>query len=292
MAAESLNFPEQDAAKLEPYLPPPSTTSAAPASQTGPSSSLPFVTLTFATSLDSSLSLAPGTQTVLSGPQSKAMTHFLRSRHDAICVGVGTAIADDPGLNCRLAAPAASPQQHTGIHQPRPVVVDPGARWDFTEDSKVLRLVRTRGGRAPFVITAVRDPPAARAALLERHGGKYIVLDGAAGAGAGAGGGEVEGRRRFGWEDILRAVAREGLRSIMVEGGAQIINSLLDAPDRALVDSVIVTIAPTWLGEGGVVVSPSRVVDEAGRPRPAARLRDVLWHPLGDDVVLCGRLLQ
>src|SRR5947207_2217592 len=62
----------------------------------------PHVTLTYAASLDSSISLSPGTQTHLSGHLSKAMTHYLRSRHSAILIGVGTAAVDDPGLNCRL----------------------------------------------------------------------------------------------------------------------------------------------------------------------------------------------
>ena len=76
----------------------------------------------------------------------------------------------------------------------------------------------------------------------------------------------------------------------MIEGGADIINSILCAPDCDLVDSVIVTIAPTWLGQGGVVVSPPRAVDTAGQPTAAARLSNVSWHPLGEDVVLCGNL--
>ena len=94
MERTTLDFPEQDRAWLKGYLP----SDAAPRHD----DTLPFVTLTFATSLDSALSLAPGTQTALSGPQSKAMTHFLRSEHDAIMVGVGTAVADNPSLNCRL----------------------------------------------------------------------------------------------------------------------------------------------------------------------------------------------
>ena len=89
-----LVYPEKDRGFLEPYIPAPNRQPR--------DATLPFVTLTFATSLDSALSLAPGAQTALSGPQSKAMTHYLRSRHDGIMVGVGTAIADNPSLNCRI----------------------------------------------------------------------------------------------------------------------------------------------------------------------------------------------
>ena len=90
----TLRFPESDRAFLQPYL--------QPENPVINESGFPHVTLTYATSMDSSLTLAPGMQTILSGPESKAMTHYLRSKHDAIVIGVGTATADDPGLNCRL----------------------------------------------------------------------------------------------------------------------------------------------------------------------------------------------
>ncbi|POR37638.1 2,5-diamino-6-ribosylamino-4(3H)-pyrimidinone 5'-phosphate reductase, partial [Tolypocladium paradoxum] len=114
------------------------------------------------------------------------------------------------------------------------------------------------------------------------HGGRYIRVPAARCAAAG--------RLRFDWRDVLRALAAAGLSSVMVEGGGHVINSLLDPACHGLVDSVIVTIAPTWLGQGGVVVSPDRVKDGQGCPVPAARLSNVSWHPLGEDVVLCGRL--
>ncbi|KAH8196513.1 hypothetical protein TruAng_009309 [Truncatella angustata] len=266
MSVQDLSFPQSEAAKLEPYLP--------PVHAQQPESSLPFVTLTFATSLDSALSLAPGTRTALSGPQSKAMTHYLRSRHDAICIGVGTAVADDPGLNCRL-------QGIETARQPRPIVIDPMLRWQFTRESKVLQLARASCGLAPFIITADHAPPQGQKALLEEHGGKYIVL-----------GNDDASPTHFKWGQILHAVRAEGLRSIMIEGGGQIINSLLEPGSHQLVDSVILTIAPTWLGQGGVVVSPARRLGPSGEPIAAARLTNIAWIPLGGDVVLCGRLAQ
>lgn len=76
----------------------------------------------------------------------------------------------------------------------------------------------------------------------------------------------------------------------MIEGGGSIINTLLAPANASLVDSVIITIAPTWLGQGGVVVSPERVHDNNNQATAAARLKDVKWKQLGDDVILCGRL--
>ncbi|KAF4994744.1 hypothetical protein FGRMN_5598 [Fusarium graminum] len=260
-----LSFPPSSAAMLESRLPP---------TIASPSLSRPFVTLTFATSLDSSLSLAPGVRTRLSGPDSKAMTHYLRSRHAAILIGVSTLLADSPALNCRIVGATS---------QPRPIVIDPHLRWTPSHTDKVLEVARLGNGLAPFVLTGVdvRSLPSTSVALLEQHGGKYIHVPAMPSS---------NNRMRFDWNDVFNALFREDLVSVMVEGGGQIINSLLDSRFHDLVDSVIVTIAPTWLGQGGVVVSPERAQDTAGVPIPVARLSNVSWHPFGEDVVLCGEL--
>lgn len=267
--SEQLTFPAASAALLEPHLPSGSSMTAR-----NPTAR-PFVTLTFATSLDSSLSLAPGVRTRLSGPGSKAMTHYLRSRHSAILVGVSTVLADDPGLNCRISGVTS---------QPRPIVVDPHLRWTPARSDKVLETCRNGVGLAPYVLTGMEPSewPAASVDILQEHGGKFIYIATTYSKG--------NGRMRFDWRDILAALRVESLSSVMVEGGGQIINSLLDPAYHHLVDSVMVTIAPTWLGTGGVVVSPDRTQNEQGMPVPAARLSGVSWHPFGEDVVLCGKL--
>lgn len=63
----------------------------------------PFVTLTYAQSIDGSIAALRGSPTLLSGAQSMQMTHMLRAMHDAILVGVGTILADNPSLNARFA---------------------------------------------------------------------------------------------------------------------------------------------------------------------------------------------
>ncbi|TKA61479.1 hypothetical protein B0A49_10273 [Cryomyces minteri] len=278
-----LHFPPSDRAFLDPYLPPTSTATATTTTDTTttttttiPRPTRPFTTLTFATSLDSALALAPSTPTPLSGPASKAMTHYLRARHDAILVGVGTALADDPSLNCRLAG--------AGVQgQPRPVVLDPRARWDVAA-SRALGLARAGRGRAPWVVVAA-DVDARQREALEAGGGAYLTLPAAAASAPAA-----REPAAFAWEDVLALLAARGIASVMVEGGGAVINALLLPQHAPLVDAVVVTIAPTWLGRGGVVVSPQRTVDATGVAVPPARLRRVRWHQLGEDVVLCGTL--
>ncbi|KAI4746508.1 putative riboflavin biosynthesis protein Rib7 [Aureobasidium sp. EXF-12298] len=249
-----LLYPEDDRLFLESYLPATYRRST--------DSAVPFVTLTFATSLDSALSLAPGVQTAL---------------HDAIMVGVGTAIADNPSLNCRIQGVGGyGGEGLTG--QPRPVVIDPQGRWQLTSETKILNLARQGRGKAPWIVTA-KTPSAEIAKLLEEVGGCYIVLKSQAQT--------SEGKTSIAWLDILRTIKERGIESIMIEGGAVIINSLLSTGNADLIDSVIVTIAPTWLGQGGVVASPPR---SEGSSLPVARLQRTKWQQLGDDVVLCGTL--
>ncbi|EPS35726.1 hypothetical protein H072_10848 [Dactylellina haptotyla CBS 200.50] len=266
----TLTFPTTLSSQIAPYLPPSDHLKDGDAS-------VPWVTLTFATSLDSALSLSPGVQTLLSGPLSKAMTHHLRSFHSAILVGVSTAVADDPGLNCRIEGVVGN-----GIgRQPIPIVLDPKGRWQVHEGSRVVKTAKEGNGKAPFVIVS-SDIDAAvvqdRDVLLKQCGGGYIRL-------------AVGGNGKFKWEDILSTLKSElRVQSVMIEGGASVINSLLEnEASRKLVDSVIITIAPTWLGKGGVVVSPERQHGESGGYSPP-RLNEVKWLPMGEDVVLCGRL--
>ncbi|KAJ8114213.1 hypothetical protein OPT61_g3859 [Boeremia exigua] len=267
--SEALSFSESEARFLEHYLP--SEKNA---------SELPFATLTFATSLDSSIALAPGVRTQLSGPRSKAMTHYLRSRHDAILIGVGTAIADDPGLNCRTYEVEKLDKQSLE-GQPRPIVLDPSARWAFSEQSRILISAREGRGRAPFILTTNPSPPTEASKLLEKYGGKYISLPPSAST-------TEHGQLKLEWKLILERLLQEGLHSVMIEGGASIINSILEPQNLGLISSVVITIAPQWLGQGGVVVSPKRRIHESGKVIPASLLRNVQWHSLGEDVVLCS----
>lgn len=96
-------------------------------------------------------------------------------------------------------------------------------------------------------------------------------------------------QHRLDWKDILKALSAEGLKSVMIEGGGDVINSLLVPEYFSVISSVIVTIAPTSLGEGRVVVSPQRRLDD-GKPIAAARLDHVAWQQFAEDIVLCGKV--
>lgn len=272
----ALRFPQELRDWLEPFLPPP------PQSVTKTTEAeidkIPFVTLTYAQSLDSQLALAPGVRTALSGQETKAMTHYLRSRHDAILVGVGTAIADNPALNCRLDDAVGDLSV-----QPRPIILDARAQWDVG-GSECLHLATLRHAKAPYIFT-LRDAIVLPRIYgedtiqrLESCGGMIVCLKPT-----------VENRGRFAWDEVLQHLAALNIESVMIEGGGSVINSLLATKkDTDLIDSVIVTIAPTWLGQGGVLVNPPRGAEGL----PSTRLVDTQWKQFGKDVVLCGRIVK
>lgn len=267
----TLTFPDESRAFIDPYLYPRREKAQAVSSHP----KKPFLTVTYAQSMDSKLSLAPGVQTILSGPETKAMTHYLRSRHEAILVGVGTAIADDPALNCRL--------ESVGFEgQPRPVILDSKARWSpqksLEHRSACVELAMQKVGKGPWIMTAKArdeiDPTYLK--YVEDCSGAYISVT--------AQDGEMN------WEDILTELGSRGIRSLMVEGGATVINTLFQQKYLHLVNAMIITVAPVWLGDRGVHVSPATVHASNGTAISAARLHNVKWQQLGSDVVMCGQV--
>lgn len=215
----------------------------------------PFVTLTWAQSLDSRIAAQPGVQTKISHPETKTMTHYLRANHDAILVGVGTVLADDPKLNCRY-----------GDTQIRPVVVDPHAKWSY-RSSSLSAVCKEGKGLAPYIFIDTRTQPSRdEVDFLLQQGGRFIPVD-------------LTADRVQNWRTILHALHLAGIASVMVEGGADVINSMLES---GLVDSVIITIGPVFLGKNGVEVSP----------HVATSLDNVKWWTGISDGVMAGTLRQ
>ncbi|PYH97764.1 hypothetical protein BO71DRAFT_447684 [Aspergillus ellipticus CBS 707.79] len=267
LPSDTLSFPQFHLDFLEPYLPNPNVRRQ-----------LPHVTLSYASSMDSKISLLPGMQTVLSGPEAKLMTHYLRSRHDAILIGVGTVLADNPGLNCRLEG-AGGFGGLGRMWQPRPVVVDPTGRWPVHPDCRMLRTAVEGKGKAPWVVVS----PGARIhpqklMMLKGYGGDFLRIM------------EYNQNWRLRWEPILRALASEGIKSVMIEGGGTVLSELLNPEYTDFIDSIIVTVAPTYLGSGGVGVSPDSKRDQEGKPNAALNPREVKWTPLGQNVIMCGKI--
>ena len=191
-------------------------------------------------------------------------------------IGSGTAVADNPSLNCRLEGVGG--YGGNGLEgQPRPVVLDIGLKWEVEKEGcKLVELVREGRGKAPWIVTSVSEDEVCeeKKRALKEIGGQFMF---------------VEVRKEDGrvdWRDVLTRLKSEGIESVMIEGGGGVINGLLQEEYFEIIDSVIVTVAPVWLGLGGVVVRPKRNDEK----KTAVRLRDVQWKQFGQDVVMCGRI--
>jgi diaminohydroxyphosphoribosylaminopyrimidine deaminase / 5-amino-6-(5-phosphoribosylamino)uracil reductase len=178
----------------------------------------PFVTLSYAQTLDGRLATSTGSSQWISAPESLRFSHELRANHDAIMVGVGTVCKDDPRLTVRLAAG----------RDPLRVVVDSTMRTPLTA------AVLTKGA-APDTILAVTDrAPAAKRDEVRDLGATVLCLP------TNAGG-------RVDLVALLAALHDRGVGSVLVEGGAEMITALLRA---RLVDRLVVCVAPKILGAG------------------------------------------
>ncbi|KAM5446279.1 putative 2,5-diamino-6-(ribosylamino)-4(3H)-pyrimidinone 5'-phosphate reductase [Microsporum audouinii] len=279
LPANVLPFPIFPLEFLEPYLPKSSRTRYNANIITNTANPrFPHVTLTYAQSMDGKISTKPGVQTVLSGPETKAMTHYLRSRHDAIIIGLGTALADDPGLNCRLEGAGGFGGFGT-MWQPRPVIIDPTGRWPASPESRLLKTAAEGKGKAPWVIVSPgAELHPEKLLLLKRHGGDYLRIR------------EYNPHWRLRWEAIFGALANQGIQSLMIEGGGVVLSELLNPEYVDFIDSVIVTVAPTYVGRGGVSASPDSKQDGEGKPINALTPYDIKWQPLGKDVIMCGKI--
>jgi riboflavin-specific deaminase-like protein len=173
----------------------------------------PFVTLTYAQSLDGSLAAADGRPLLLSRAESMTVTHRLRAGHDAILVGIGTVLTDDPRLTVRL-APG---------EQPQPVVVDTHLRTPPT--ARILR-----HPKPPWIAAAAPLPSFDRDRLTS--------------AGADILGLPASPEGRVDLDALLHALFSRGIHSLMVEGGLRILQSFLTLQR---VDWVLLTIAPRFV---------------------------------------------
>ncbi|MCK4511767.1 bifunctional diaminohydroxyphosphoribosylaminopyrimidine deaminase/5-amino-6-(5-phosphoribosylamino)uracil reductase RibD [bacterium] len=178
---------------------------------------LPHVHLKLAVSLDGRVSARDGSALSISSDESRARVHQLRSQVDAVLVGIGTVLSDDPRLTDR--------RPEGGKRQPARIVIDSTLRMS---DAAALA-IGAREHRTIIVAGSGADTEARR--RLERAGVEIWT------AGAGDGGLDLE--------EALRHAASEGLIDILCEGGPRLATSLLNA---RLVDRVSFFVGPSLIG--------------------------------------------
>ena len=216
----------------------------------------PFVTLSFAQSLDGSIAAEPGEPLQISGEESMTFTHQLRGLHDAILVGIGTVLADDPRLTVRYAE---------GAH-PQPIVLD--SRLRFPLDATLLKTA----GPAPIIATSSE-------AVANTQEIEWKSVDA-----------DIMTLPQNGVEDyldlreLLQQLGARGIKSLMVEGGAKVITSFLR---HRLVDHLAITVAPMLVG--GVSPLQQSTKSEAkslSNNKSYPRLKNINYQWLGTDLIL------
>ena len=192
----------------------------------------PWVTLKLAVSIDGAIADASGRSQWITGERARREVHRLRAGHDAVAVGIGTAMADDPSLTVRgVSAPRVAPRR---------VVFDRTARLSLRS-----QLVET--ARAQPTIVVAENPEPARAAALDRAG--VAVL------------------RASSILDALAQLRAREVQSLLVEGGARLAGALLEA---SVVDRLIIFRAPLLLGAGALnafAYAPSMKLGDVSRLR-------------------------
>jgi diaminohydroxyphosphoribosylaminopyrimidine deaminase/5-amino-6-(5-phosphoribosylamino)uracil reductase len=215
----------------------------------------PFVSLKLASSLDGRIAVASGESRWITGPAARAEVHRLRARVDALLVGSGTALADDPELTAR--------RDGRVVRRPLRVLVDSQLRVPAG-----ARL--HRGGEGRSWVLCGRTAAASRRRALAAAGVRLLEVP-------------LRGRH-VDLSRALRRLAREGLTEILVEGGGELAAALLRA---GLVDEVHWFTAPRLIGGDG---RPALGALGAGRLSAAPGLAQARVSRLGGDVHVVGRL--
>jgi len=170
---------------------------------------LPLVVLKMAMSLDGQTTTSPGDSPWISGPESRDLVHKWRAESDAIAVGIGTALADDPLLTARV----------EGARQPLRIVFDSQARLPL--DSQLLQTL----DQAPVLVVAAPDAPSDRISALEDAGAEVLVATSI--------------------DAALADLGRRNITSLFLEGGKTLASALASADQ---IDESRTFIAPMLLG--------------------------------------------
>ena len=213
----------------------------------------PLVTAKFAMSLDGKIATRTGDSKWITSAESRRYVHEMRARSDAIMVGIGTALADDPQLTARDA---------DGVPLP----------------SQPLRVIVDSSGRLPSDAALLSQPGDTLVAMAREDAGARARLE-AAGALVFAAGGDD----RVNLGALLSELGRREITSVFVEGGGALLGSLFD---EGLVDRVVGFVAPVIIGGAGAL-SP---VGGSGAARMAdvVRLSGARVERIGEDVVVMG----
>ena len=213
---------------------------------------LPFITVKCAQSLDGRIATSRGDSRWISSEASRRFAHRLRAQHDAIMVGIGTVLVDDPQLTVRLVKG----------RNPLRIILD--SRLRIPLNAQVLQ----REGETLITTTDAHDPKKVEA--IQQQGKEVLVVQR-----------DPDGRADL--QSLMKILAERGISSILVEGGRKVITSLLKG---GLVNRMVVITAPLILGKGIEGIGDLEIKDLKRAMKPSTyKVRRV-----GEDVIFDLRL--
>ena len=221
----------------------------------------PYVTLKAGMTLDGKLATATGESQWITGELSRREVHQLRGDVDAVLIGLGTVLADDPSLTARTGPRL----EQLASKQPLRIVVDSRLR------TPVKAQILAQQDKAKTIVATTAAASAARRSILEKQGIEILTLP------------ALQGHVSL--PALLRQLGLRGILSLLVEGGSEVNAAMLKAK---LVDHICLYIAPLLLGgqnAKGVIggTSPARLAD-------AIKVRHMVTRSIGNDVVVEGDL--
>jgi len=214
----------------------------------------PFVTVKFAQTLDGRIATAAGSSRWISSPPSRKLAHRLRARHDAILVGAGTVLADDPELTTRLVKG----------RNPVRIVLDSKLRLPLT--ARVL----AGQERARTLVATTPAADGKKLTALKEMGIEVLEVPP-----------DAQGRVDLG--GLLPRLVERQVSSVLVEGGAAVITAFLKA---GLADRLVVFIAPRIMGRGIEAVGELDIAEVAR----AIKVNYERVYRSGEDIVVEGRV--
>lgn len=209
----------------------------------------PQMTLKLAVSADGMIGRREGERMIITSPPSLQVVQAMRAESDAMMIGIGTALVDDPRLNVRLAGMA--------WRSPARIILDATARLPL--DSRLVQSARD----LPLILIVGPEAPAERRDSLGESGARIIQVPST--------GGKVD------IAEALSALAHEGFTRILAEGGSEVAGSLVAAD---LLDEVVIFHAPVVVGADGVRAIAGSALSAVER---SPRYRQTEVARIGDD---------
>ncbi len=215
---------------------------------------LPLVTVKFAQTLDGRIASATGNSRWISSEKSRRLAHKLRAINDAVMVGIGTVLADDPRLTVRLVRG----------RNPARVILDSVLR--IPPDSKVV----TEKGAAATIIAATARADGEKVSRLRETGVEVLLT-------------QEDERGEVDIKHLLGMLGQRGISSVLVEGGTGVITALLRL---GLADKLVIFVAPKIMGKGIEAVGELNIADVDH----ALKLTFNRVYRLGEDLVIEARV--